>query len=103
VSDSVRPAAASESFVQDDARQPGADAGVPAELGQVREGAPIGGLQDIFRLEVVPHHAAGDAIEASVAKANDGVHCRRIIVFGTPDQVCFVSRMGHYCTLAPRE
>jgi hypothetical protein len=99
----VPPTEASESFHQDDACQPGADAGLSTEFTQVREGAPISGLYDIFSLVVVPHDTAGDAIKAPIAKARDGPHRRHIILCGARDKVCFGFGMGHGCTCAPQD
>jgi hypothetical protein len=100
VIDCVPTTEASESFVQDDTCQPGADAGLSTEFTQAGEGAPISGLHDIFSLVVVPHDAAGDAIKAPIAEARDGPNRRPVILCGARDKVCFVFGVGqgiHLC------
>ena len=51
-------------FVHRDPRKPGREAGIAAELFQMREGADVGFLHDVLGFAVVAQDAAGQPVKA---------------------------------------
>ena len=64
-------AATSKSLVDGDARQPGGEGSAGGELAEVRVGANVGVLHDVFGFGVAVQNGSGDAIEALVVAAHD--------------------------------
>jgi hypothetical protein len=73
-------------LVQRNPGEPGAETSFGSKLAQMREGADIGFLDDVFGLVVVPHNASGDTKEAAIVPAGEDAHSGFIPAVGQHNQ-----------------
>src|SRR6185312_9764611 len=81
------PAQPRQRLVDDDARQPGADARLAAKSAQLRECLEIGVLKRVLGLGIVAQNAARDAIEAAIVPLDDGADRLLLARAGASDKV----------------
>src|SRR5215213_8149635 len=81
------PAQPSQGFVEDNPGEPSAQARVPMELAQSREGSTISVLEDVLGLTVVANDPARYPVQATIVALDDGTKGRALSAQSQRNQV----------------
>ena len=73
-------------LIHRDPREPRCKAGVAAKILQMRERADIGLLHHVLGFPVIAQDAAGEPVEFSIVRRDDGANRSLVAPKGAPDQ-----------------